>query len=57
MTDEDAYARVDVCPDDTTTLMAMLPYLENDMDMLMNMAAQFSPMLMKSSMESSGIGI
>lgn len=43
-------------PNDTTTLMAMLPYLENDMDMLMNMGSTLSPMLMKSSMESSGIG-
>jgi len=43
-------------PNDTTTLMAMLPYLENDMDMLMNMGSMHGPMLMKSSMESSGIG-
>ena len=40
-------------PSDNATLMLMLPYLENDMDMLMRMGPM---MTMKRSMHSSGIG-
>jgi hypothetical protein len=51
-------------PSDQTTLMMMLPYLENNMDMLMSMTMgddmmmgdMMAPMTMPMQMESSGVG-